>query len=256
MRTVRSGPVRWAAHGLAAQLALVAVLLAAVGAGPLGWLVALACCAAMNVILTRGLTRAGRAGFGPADRVTLLRADLVAVITGLVAGSLHSDRHVFALVGLSVAALLLDTVDGQVARRTGTASRFGARFDMEVDAFLILVLSGYVARHFGGWVLAIGAARYAYVAAGWVLPWLRRQAPARFWCKVVAALQGIVLTVAAAAVLPHWLAVMAIVVALVLLCESFGREAWWLWRHRSRIPETARHTPVVLRQLVTGATRG
>ena len=38
-------------------------------------------------------------------------------------------------------ALALDGVDGQVARRTGTASELGARFDMEVDAFLILVLS-------------------------------------------------------------------------------------------------------------------
>ena len=39
----------------------------------------------------------------------------------------------------------LDAVDGQVARRTGTVSALGARFDMEVDAFLILVLSVYVA---------------------------------------------------------------------------------------------------------------
>ena len=47
-------------------------------------------------------------------------------------------------------ALLLDAVDGGVARRTGTVSGFGARFDMEVDAFLILVLSGYVAGRLGG----------------------------------------------------------------------------------------------------------
>ena len=70
-------------------------------------------------------------------------------------------------------ALALDAVDGWVARRTGTVSALGARFDMEVDAFLILVLSGYVAPTLGGWVLAIGLMRYAFVAAGWVLPWLR-----------------------------------------------------------------------------------
>jgi hypothetical protein len=94
------------------------------------------------------------------------------------------------------------------------------------------VLSVFVARSFGGFVLAIGAARYLYVAAGALLPWLRQPAPARYWCKVVAAIQGIVLTVAAAAVLPRWAALAAIVIALVLLAESFGREAWWLWRHR------------------------
>ena len=32
-------------------------------------------------------------------------------------------------------------VDGRVARCTGTVSRLGARFDMEVDAVLILVLA-------------------------------------------------------------------------------------------------------------------
>ncbi len=41
-----------------------------------------------------------------------------------------------ALVALASAALVLDAVDGQVARRTGTATALGARFDGEVDAFL------------------------------------------------------------------------------------------------------------------------
>ena len=74
---------------------------------------------------------------------------------------------------------------------------------MEVDAFLILVLSVYVARSVGPWVLAIGVARYAFVVAGWLLPWLREPLPPRYWRKVVAAIQGIVLTVAAADVLPR-----------------------------------------------------
>ena len=73
---------------------------------------------------------------------------------------------------------------------------------MEVDAFLILVLSVYVAHSAGAWVLAIGLARYLLLAAEQVLPWLRRPTPPRYWGKVVAALQGIVLTVAAADVLP------------------------------------------------------
>ena len=46
---------------------------------------------------------------------------------------------------MATVALLLDAVDGQVARRTNTVSALGARFDMETDAFLVLVLSVYVA---------------------------------------------------------------------------------------------------------------
>ena len=66
-----------------------------------------------------------------------------------------------ALTTLAVVALALDAVDGRVARRTGTASAVGARFDMEVDAVLVLLLSVYVARSLGLWVLAIGSAHYA-----------------------------------------------------------------------------------------------
>src|SRR5204863_9226226 len=127
----------------------------------------------------------------------------------------------------------LDAVDGWVARRTRT-TEFGAHFDAETDAFLILVLSVYVSRSAGAWVLAIGAARYAFLAAQGPLPWMRAPLPPRYWRKVVAAVQGIVLTVAAAEVLPPALMNAALVVALALLAESFGRDVWWLRRHRDR----------------------
>ena len=135
-------------------------------------------------------------------------------------------------MGTTTLALALDWVDGQVARRTGTVTAFGARFDMEVDAFLILVLSVYVARSFGPWVLAIGLARYALLAAEQVWPWLRRRVPPRYWRKVVAAVQGVVLTVAASALLPHDLVAVALVGALLLLAESFGRDVLHLSRSR------------------------
>ena len=104
-------------------------------------------------------------------------------------------------MSLAALALALDAVDGWVARRTRTTATLGAHFDGEVDAFLILILSVYVARSAGAWVLAIGAARYAFLAAGWLLPWMREPLPPRYWRKVVAATQGIVLTVAAAQLL-------------------------------------------------------
>jgi phosphatidylglycerophosphate synthase len=111
-------------------------------------------------------------------------------------------------------------------------SALGARFDLEVDAFLILVLSVYVAQSVGPWVLAIGAARYVVWAAGWLLPWMRRPVPPRYWRKPVAAIQGIVLTAAVAEQLPSAAINVAIVVALILLTESFGRDVVWQWRQQ------------------------
>jgi phosphatidylglycerophosphate synthase len=166
---------------------------------------------------------------GPANRVTLFRAVLVGAVTGLTVAEDFEGR-VPLLVAIASVALVLDGVDGWVARRTGTSSAFGARFDMEVDAFLILVLSVYVAPSAGWWVLLIGAARYLFVAAKAPLPWLRGVAPPRPWCKVVAVLQGVTLTVAASEVVPIGWTRLALAIALVLLAESFGRETWELWR--------------------------
>jgi hypothetical protein len=108
----------------------------------------------------------------------------------------------------------------------------GAWFDQEVDAFLLLVLSLFVARSLGSWVIAIGAMRYAFLVAGWVAPWLRRPLPFRYWRKVVTATQGIVLVVASANVVPASVAAIAVAGALLMLAESFGRDVAWLWERR------------------------
>lgn len=224
MVTVPSG----LAVGSAVLVALLAALGTTVGLGAVGWAVGLACGLVMNAAVARG----GAGALGPADLVTVTRAAFACAVAALVADSFFQEPAVPTLVALAVAALVLDAVDGWVARRTHTASRFGARFDGEVDAFLILVLSVYVADAVGGWVLAIGVARYAFAVAGWGLPWLRAQLPPRYWRKVVAATQGIVLTLAAASVAPPWLTYVALALALALLTESFGRDVLWLWRRR------------------------
>jgi phosphatidylglycerophosphate synthase len=180
------------------------------------------------VTLARGLGER----LGPAFWVTLARAMLAVGVAALAAHSLTGDTPVALLVVLAAVALVLDAVDGWVARRTGTATAAGARFDGEVDAFLILALSVYVAPEYGAWVLAIGAARYVFLAGEWLLPWMRAPLPPRRWRKVVAATQGVVLTVAASGVPPRALTQALLVAALALLTASMGQCVWWLWRRR------------------------
>ncbi len=225
MSTVRNGPL----FGL---IVLLGGLVGSVGLGAAGWLAGLAYGVAVCGLLRRGLRAAGASRLGPADRVTLARALLVGGVLALVVDAGAGPAPVAVLVPLTAVALALDAIDGRVARRTGTASPLGARFDMEVDAFLILVLSVHLAPAVGGWVLAIGAMRYAFVAAGWVLPWMRQPLPPRYWRKVVAAAQGVLLTIAAGALLPPMAGTALVAGALALLVESFGHDVAWLWRHR------------------------
>ena len=243
MHTVRSASV----VGIAGQLAFLAALRAVVGLPLIGVLVGVAFGAGVVVLLARGLRRVGSPGPGPADLITLLRAVLVGGVAALVAGSFTTPTPAGVTAGLATAALLLDAVDGRVARATGTVSEVGARFDVEVDAVLVLLLSVVVAHEFGLWVVLLGVPHYALAGARLVLPWLRRPAPPRLWCKVVAAVQGVVLVVAASGLLPPVGAVAALLVVAVLLAESFGREVAWLWRTRR---------PVIAALPALGTVRG
>ena len=229
--------------GLAAQLILTTALAATVGLSAAGWVAATAYAVVLTVVLGAGLRRTGMRALGPANAVTLGRATLVAGVTALVMTSLTAPVPLPVLVTLVAVALALDGVDGQVARRTGSTTRLGARFDMEVDAFLILVLSVFVAGTFGWWAIAMGAFRYVFVAASWAWPWLNAPLPPRFSRKVVAAAQGVVLVVATASLLPDAVALLALAAALGSLTWSFGRDVRWLRaeeRHRRRADARAR----------------
>lgn len=214
--------------GFVGVLGLLGVLHRALGLGLHGWAVGLVCGVALATLLARGLARAGRRSLLPADRVTLTRAVLACGVAALTADAAAGRAEsVAVLVALSSVAISLDAVDGRVARRTGTVSALGARFDMETDAFLILVLSVHVSRDLGWWVLGIGLARYVLLGVGvagrWA-PWLRTQVPARRWRKLVAAYQGVVLTAASGQVLPDAVATVAVAAGLALLVISFGTE--------------------------------
>ena len=216
--------------GMLATAAPLGVVSATAGLGVTGWIAGLATGSAAAGLLVAARMRSDQPTIHPADWVTLTRAVLIAGVAGIVADSFSRPVPTTALVALSAVALVLDAVDGHVARRTGTVTPLGGRFDGEVDAFLILLLSVAVSRDYGSWVLVIGSARYALLLAGWLIPWLAAPLPARFWGKVVAAVQGIVLTVAASGLLNRLVGMMAVALALLLLAESFGHSVIWLYR--------------------------
>jgi phosphatidylglycerophosphate synthase len=163
------------------------------------------------------------ARFGPANYVTMLRAAVVALAATLLLEP-PSDRLAWFVVGVTACLAALDGLDGWLARRTGLASAFGARFDMEVDALLILVLSLFVWRYdkAGAWVLACGLMRYAFVAAGWVLPWMAGPLRPTLRGKSVAVGQFAGLGLALAPVVSSPASAAVAAITLAALVWSFG----------------------------------
>ena len=212
----------------------VAVLsLAALGAAVTlgGGVAALVGWAVYAAIVDRAVVRAKLPRFGGANQVTLLRGLLVAL---MIPSLLAPDRQPWSTVILGMVALALDGIDGPIARRTGMASPFGARFDMETDALTVLMLSLLVAAEgrVGPWVLASGALRYLYVAAGWIWPWLARPVPPSVARQLVCVLQIAGLLAALLPILaPPWPSAIA-AAALALLIWSFGRDVIGLMRDK------------------------
>ena len=181
---------------------------------------------------------------GPANLVTLGRLGLTALLGGL----LGESQAVIPWLTLGIAALVLalDGVDGRLARHGGWSSAFGARFDMETDALLILLMAALTWQldKAGVWVLLSGALRYLFVAAGLMLPWLRRALPASRRRKTLCVLQVLSLLLALAPfVSPPWSGVVA-AAGLSLLCYSFLVDVAWLSRqvgHSRKEPLTDEH---------------
>jgi phosphatidylglycerophosphate synthase len=186
-------------------------------------------------------TRHPFARFGAANYVTTVRAALVSLAAGVI-GEGTAPAMANAAVAASLAATMLDGVDGWLARRTRMASAFGARFDLETDALLIQVLA-ILAWQFGKagvWVLASGLMRYVFVAAGWLWPWMRRPLPGSLRGKAVCIIQtaALILAIVPGVALPAsaWLAAGG----LTALCGSFFVDTRWLLQRRSLVSDLRR----------------
>ena len=166
--------------------------------------------------------------FGLANMLTLARLVATCLLAGFaveaITGGPVDDPTAWMLFTFTVVALALDGLDGLAARRFGLTSAFGARFDMEVDAFLILVLSvmAFALNKAGAWVLMSGLLRYIYVAAQVVWPVLTRPLPPAWRRKVIAVIQGCTLAALLMPVMHPPVSGIAAACALLLLTCSFG----------------------------------
>ena len=164
-------------------------------------------------------------GIGLANRLTLGRSTLVVPLATLALyPATLGQRDYWWIIVVGTAALLLDGADGWLARRHATCTDFGGRFDMELDAFMVLALSVLVwtSSKVGPWVLLIGATRYLFVAAGGIWPRLRGELHPSWRRKVICVAQGIVLLICLGPVVPAALASALSAAALLLLLYSFA----------------------------------
>jgi phosphatidylglycerophosphate synthase len=171
--------------------------------------------------------------FGPANQITTVRALLVSIVASYI-GEGTDPAAAMTAAAAATAATMLDGVDGWLARRTRMASAFGARFDMEIDALLVQVLA-VLAWQFGkagAWVLTSGLLRYAFVAAGWVWPWIERPLFPSLRRKTICIVQIAALIVVLLPPITPPVSAIVAAGALAVLAYSFLVDTVWLWQRR------------------------
>lgn len=220
-------------------LGLVAILMHLADEGPgIGAVLALGLYLAFNALLFRGLVLSyPHDRLGLCNVVTHTRATLTASLAAVVPGAAAFTDPALAwtVAGIAAAALICDGIDGWAARRSGLVSTVGARFDMEVDSVLALVLALIVLQSgkVGEWVILLGAMRYLFLGATWVFPWMNRPTLPRMSGKVVCVLQIIALIALVTPVLTPPLAPVVAAAALLLVAWSFAVDIRWLWQTRT-----------------------
>lgn len=189
-------------------------------------------------LVWRGLVaeRAGggqsaRTRLGPGNALTIGRGVLVALLAGFLLVPLPSGalaRLPGALYALSV---LLDFLDGQIARRSGDATDLGETLDLEFDALGLLVAPLLAVRYgqLPVQYLAVGAARYAFAVGLWIrrrrdLP--VRPLPASWVRRVLAAVQMVVVSAALLFIVRPPLSTAIATLAMVPFLVGFLRD--WL----------------------------
>ncbi|MEQ9303248.1 MAG: CDP-alcohol phosphatidyltransferase family protein [Marinoscillum sp.] len=155
---------------------------------------------------------------GYANLVTLVRFILLATLFVL-------SEYLIVLFIMSV-MLVLDGVDGAVARKTNTSTRIGAYLDMETDALYVLLISGYLVAYlnYNPWLIGVGLLRYLYEVFTWVAgvqdkhPPRTRFGPAAAVCLFIALLTPLVL--------PEYVAMWLVYIGVATVVASFGYSAW------------------------------
>ncbi|MEF9604901.1 CDP-alcohol phosphatidyltransferase family protein [Paracoccus sp. PXZ] len=225
-------PAQVAASAVMGVFAMQALRLGGIGGMAGGWLAAsalyLGCCAMILAQMRRSYPHDR---IGGCNAVTLLRAAITCALLAPLADGVAAG---WAVATAGLAALVLDGVDGWLARRSGLVSGFGARFDMEVDAAfaLTLALHAWLGTTLGPEVLLLGALRYGFVVAGLILPWLRAELPQRLRRKAICVLQLGTLILLQTPLPSHAQAGLLAWIATAAVVLSFALDIRWLWRHR------------------------
>lgn len=157
---------------------------------------------------------------GYANIITLFRLFLLIVLAFY-----HTDIENLFLFFTFLFLIILDGIDGYIARRFHQTSEMGECLDMETDAFMVLVLSWihFSEGRLGYWILIPGSLKYFYTVLFYFKEWGNKE----FLRKKIRALIAVVFFVSLITpfVFASSISQPICMVASMLIIISFGLSA-------------------------------
>jgi phosphatidylglycerophosphate synthase len=134
------------------------------------------------------------------------------------------------------AIFALDYVDGWLARRANGTSAFGAHFDMETDALVVLVidLELWLRGQFAAWILTAGLLRYVYVVCVSLVPPKGGEQPRSTFGRN--AFGALVTGFAVALAWPGRVGTAGAIIGTAAVSLSFARAFQWSYLHKPSSP--------------------
>lgn len=155
---------------------------------------------------------------GYANWVTSFRLGVL-ISLGFIYQSLPNQY----LTVLLLLIVVLDVVDGYLARKMNQQSDFGLYFDMETDAFFVALVTMflYLKGLMPSWILIVGFMRYLNVAIYQILQLKPKKEPKQRFASVIAGTLFVVLAISF--VLPPSFRYYSLLIVSILVMYSFGR---------------------------------
>ena len=168
-------------------------------------------------------------GFGSANAITLVR--LIAGLSLCFLGSPDASGILVFILALTV--LIVDGLDGWMARRHNESSEFWEYFDKETDAFFLLILCfvAYFQGKAGLWIIMPGLLRYLFVL---VLVAMKPEIDKEYRSRMARVIYvTMIIALLSVFITPVWFYSPLLVVGITGLFLSFAHYFRWLFNTSS-----------------------
>ena len=194
----------------------------------------------ISYLIFRCFTNSGTEIFSLASKITFIRLNIsLVMLTAAINSSMNLTifdifyaERIIAI--LAISALILDGLDGFVARKYNHVTKFGEIIDQESDNFLMLVLSIslYLNREVGIYIFLIPSYRYLFIFSMKRYDWLKIELPISQFRKFACAVTILLMIIAQDIYFSPENTTFLVILSLFIITFSFAKDIIWLYRNK------------------------